>query len=376
MPTPAFNSNDLAQLRSWASRGDKMAALLIRAFDTGRASDKEVHLARAATTANRASLSGLTNTVLDGITPAADDLILVKAQTDPKDNGLYLAASGAWTRLKDDQGADVIRPGMIVQIREGNTLADTMWSCTSNATVVGTNNIVFAQLASSVASVSPVALSGSSYMVYEQDFLLASGGTLPAPLAKDLNGTTTGDYKDDTAGGVYSLATTAVAEAQDAQLTFGNQLVVDPSQGPVFEARVRVNIPGATITADERWVVGLCSNHTNSEDALDAVTSNVWFRGEGANLNILIESDDGTNDDDDNDTTVDYADNTWMLLKIDMSDLDAVAFYIDGVSVGTLDLGALSGSTLLQPIFCYQRDGGSEVNLLEVDWFRIVQGRA
>jgi hypothetical protein len=371
-------SQDMAVLRSLASRGDKVAAVLVRSFDTSRAADKELILARCATTANSAR-SGIVTTI-DGITLVAGDLILVRAQTDPKENGIYVAVAGAaWTRLKDDQGDDVIRPGMVVQVREGTTLADTMWTCTSDATVVGTDNIVYAQLTTAVAqgALSPASVDGASYFSLGEDFVLASSGTLPPPHAKDLNNSATGDYLNDTAGGVYSLATAAVSEAEDAQLTWGNQRVLDPTQGLIFEARVRVNIPGATITADERWVVGLASDHTNSEDALDAVVSNAWFRGEGANLNIFIEGDDGTTDTDDTDSTVDYVDNTWMVLKIDMTDLAAVKFYIDGVQVATtLDLSALSGSTLLQPIFCYQRDAGSEINLLQIDWYRVTQGRA
>jgi len=224
--------------------------------------------------------------------------------------------------------------------------------------------------------VAPNAIDMANFFVLAEDFLQAASGTLPAPWAKDLNLTASGDYVNDTAGGLYSLATAAVSEAQDAQLTWGNQLMVDPTKKPVFEARVRINIPGATITADERWVVGLCSDHTNSEDALDAVVSNVWFRGEGANLNIFIEGDDGTHDVDDSDTTIDYVDNTYLLFKIDMSNLAAVKMYINGVQVATtLNLSALTGATLLQPILCYQRDAGTEINLLQVDWVRVTCGR-
>lgn len=375
MTTPALPAQDLAYLRSLASRGDKMAALMIRAFDTLRSSDKEVHLARVATTANHA-LTGVT--AIDGETPAAGDIILVRANTDASENGLYVAAAGAWTRVKDDQGADVIRPGMLVQVLEGSTLQDTLWAITTDTIVLGTDDIAFSQmLEAAVAggSISPAAINGGAVFAYEQDFPLAASGTIPPPLAKDLNNSATGDYLADTAGGVYSLATAAVSEAQAAQLTFGNQNIIDPTKGPVFEARVRVNIPGATITADERWVVGLCSDHTNSEDALDAVVSNVWFRAEGANLELVIEGDDGTTDTDDQAITPDYVDNTWLLLKIDMTDLAAVEFFVNGVSVGTVDVTLLSGSTMLQPIFCYQRDAGDEINLLQIDWFKITQSR-
>lgn len=214
-------------------------------------------------------------------------------------------------------------------------------------------------------------LEGAGYFDMQQDFALINGGTLPAPHAKDLNGSATGDYVADAIGGVYSLATAAVSEAEDAQLTFGNQLMLDPAAGLIFEARVRVNIPGATISADERWVVGLCSDHTNSEDSLDNTTSNLWFRGEGANLNIYVEGDDGTTDTDDSDTGSDYVDNTWMLLKIDCTNLSAVKFSINGTVVATVSVPLLTASTPLQPIFCYQRDAGTEINLLQIDWYRV-----
>jgi hypothetical protein len=225
-------------------------------------------------------------------------------------------------------------------------------------------------------SVLPSVSDTPNYSTVMEDFLAGAGTTLPKPWAKDLNGTTTGDYLANTANGVYSLATAAVSEAQDAQLTWGDQLMINPLKKPIFETKVRVNIPGATITADERWVVGLCSAHANSEDALDAVVSNVWFKGEGANLNIYIEGDDGTHDVDDTDSTVDYVDNTYLTFKIDMSDLTKVAMYINGVKVATtLNLSSLLATDLLQPIFCYQRDAGSEINLLQPDWVRVTFGR-
>lgn len=378
MPNAIVLTQEMAHLRHLAQGGDKSAHAIVAVFDALRSEGKEISIARAATTANR-TLSGLTSTVLDGQTPDDNDVILVKSQTDAKENGLYLAHTGTWERLKNYNNEYVLTPGMLVYVRLGTTLTTTMWVCTSTTTVVGTDDINYSQFlgaAVSASSIVPTGINGGAYFEYHEDFILASSGTLPPPLAKDLNNSATGDYLNDILGGVYSLATAAVSEAQDAQLTFANQNIIDPTKGPIFEARVRVNIPGATITADERWVVGLCSDHTNSEDSLDNTVTNVWFRGEGANLNIFIEGDDGTHDTDDTDSTVDYVDNAYLLFKIDMTSLAAVKMYIDGVLIGTtLNLSSLTNANVLQPIFCYQRDAGSEINLLQVDWFRIVQGR-
>lgn len=104
-----------------------------------------VIVARAATTADR-SLTGLTNTNLDGVTPVAGDVILVRANTDPVENGLYVAAAGAWTRMKDSENADVLKSGLLVQVEEGSTLADKLYALTTNDPfVVGTDAIAFAE---------------------------------------------------------------------------------------------------------------------------------------------------------------------------------------------------------------------------------------
>jgi hypothetical protein len=223
---------------------------------------------------------------------------------------------------------------------------------------------------------SPAILDEATYFVVRDDFPLTAGGTLPAPLAKTLQNAATGDYVASAPGGVYSLATVVTSEAEAAQLTFNDHLIIDPTKGPVFEARVRVNMPGATITADERFVVGLASAHATAQASLDAVVSNIWFRGEGANLNIFAEWDDGTHDADDRDTLVDYVKNTFVVLKIDMTDLTKVKFLVNGVQTSQVgNLSALTSANLLQPIFCYQRDAGTEINQLQVDWFRVYSTR-
>jgi len=228
-----------------------------------------------------------------------------------------------------------------------------------------------------VADSEPWGAIGGSFFCKSYDFELDAAGTLPAPLAKDLQtANIAGDFVADVAGGVWALTHDGTSEAQAGQLTFGDQLVFDPTKNPIFEARLKINFDGATFSADQRAVVGLCSAHTNAEDGLDAVVSNLWFRVEGANLNILIESDDGTLDDDDNDSTLDIVDNTYTVFRIDASDLNAVKFYVNGVLITqTLDAGALTNSNMLQPIFCIQRDAGAEAEVMSIDWYRVRAAR-
>ena len=107
----------------------------------------------AGTTAN-ITLSG-TQTV-DGVVLIAGDRVLVKNQTAPADNGLYLCAAGSWTRTTDmDTWAEV--PGAYVFVEGGSTLADTGWVCTSDAGgTIGVTAIVWAQFSGAGSGVSSI----------------------------------------------------------------------------------------------------------------------------------------------------------------------------------------------------------------------------
>lgn len=96
---------------------------------------------RLATTANLVALSGLQT--IDGVTLVANDRVLVKNQTTASQNGIYVAASGAWTRATDFDSGDV-RAGDFVYVTEGATNADTGWLLiTNNPITIGTTALSF-----------------------------------------------------------------------------------------------------------------------------------------------------------------------------------------------------------------------------------------
>jgi len=94
-----------------------------------------------ATTAN-ITLSG-TQTI-DGIAVTANDRVLVKDQTDAKENGIYVCAAGAWSRA-DDMDADAEFPGSAVFIKQGTVSADLGYVCTNDSVTVGSTDISFTQ---------------------------------------------------------------------------------------------------------------------------------------------------------------------------------------------------------------------------------------
>jgi hypothetical protein len=105
---------------------------------------------RAASTANGALATAFANgQVIDGVTLVTGDRILIKFQSTGSDNGIYtVAASGAPARATDaDSAAELVNATCYVS--EGSTLADTQWTCTTNAPItLGTTALSFAQLTS------------------------------------------------------------------------------------------------------------------------------------------------------------------------------------------------------------------------------------
>lgn len=74
---------------------------------------------------NVASLSGLD--AIDDVTPNAGDIVLLTAQTDATQNGLWAVASGAWTRPADYASAAVLKGVMYILVSEGTSGADTKY---------------------------------------------------------------------------------------------------------------------------------------------------------------------------------------------------------------------------------------------------------
>lgn len=68
---------------------------------------------------------------IDGVTTASSR-VLVKNQTAPAENGIYLTGSGAWSRVTDmDAWTEVY--GAFVAVETGTIWKDTMWLCTADS---------------------------------------------------------------------------------------------------------------------------------------------------------------------------------------------------------------------------------------------------
>ena len=97
---------------------------------------------RIASTANL-GLTGLA--AIDGVTPVAGDRILAKNQTTTTQNGVYVAAAGAWARSTDADVSAEVLSGTLVVVNEG-TQANTAWTLTTDGTInLGVTGLTFAR---------------------------------------------------------------------------------------------------------------------------------------------------------------------------------------------------------------------------------------
>ena len=138
---------------------------------------------RAATTGN-ITLSG-TQTV-DGVSLSVGDSVLVKNQTTASANGIYLVASGAWTRRNDaDENAEVTS-GLTVTVTEGTNKGTgsaqsvpLAWTLsTQDPIVVGTTALTFAVAGgggTTYTSGNGLSLTGNTFAVVPGNGILADG---------------------------------------------------------------------------------------------------------------------------------------------------------------------------------------------------------
>ncbi len=100
---------------------------------------------RVATTENIV-LSGAQQ--IDGVAVLSGQRVLVVAQTAAKDNGIYVAANGAWLRAADANASIKVTPNLTVMVEEGAANGESLWHLVTNGPItLGTTALSFEMLA-------------------------------------------------------------------------------------------------------------------------------------------------------------------------------------------------------------------------------------
>lgn len=128
---------------------------------------------RAATTANITIATALNNgDTLDGVTLATGDQVLVKNQTAPAENGVYVVGVTPVRAAEFDAYNE--HPGSLLAVAEGTTNADTLWLCTSNdGGTLGTTSISF----SAFSVTTPTFVGFSAYRATDQGSVVPGAWT-------------------------------------------------------------------------------------------------------------------------------------------------------------------------------------------------------
>lgn len=204
-----------------------------------------------------------------------------------------------------------------------------------------------------------------------QDFHFKAAATEPLPWKKAVVGTTpTGDFLANAADGIYKLLLTSTDEVQTARLDWADQLLIPASCGWIFQAK----LAKSAITTAQRVVFGMATAYNAT---LDSVAENAWFRFEASNV-LRFETDDNTTDSalTAGNPSVTNVASAYDLYTIDGRDINNIGFYIGDNKLGSLAAGALTAAMLLQPLVVIQKDSGTGVPFILLDYVRLEWNRS
>lgn len=140
--TVDVNSKRITNLADPTGSQDAATKAYVDAIQTGLDIKASV---RAATTANIT----LSNTqTVDGVALSVGDRVLVKNQSTGSQNGIYVVASGSWTRSTDcdNTPGTEVTSGLFTFVEEGTVNADSGWTLTTDGTItLGTTALTFVQ---------------------------------------------------------------------------------------------------------------------------------------------------------------------------------------------------------------------------------------
>lgn len=224
MPLRAMNGVDFASQRgiNLASPSSATDAVNKAYVDNLQAGLEWKDGVVAATTTNGTLASSFANgSVIDTVTLATGNRILIKNQTTQSDNGIYTVnASGAPTRATDaNTSASLNNATVFVIPAAGSVNGGTAWTQTTANPTVGTSNIVFSQFGAGTTYTAGngIAITSGSIAVTPEShgsISVGSGGI-------QIGTSAAGSGIAVSANGVISLAATPLAKYA-ATLTSGS----------------------------------------------------------------------------------------------------------------------------------------------------------
>ena len=261
---------------------------------------------RLATTGNIASLSGLLT--VDGFAVSAGDRVLVKSQATLSQNGIYVAAVGAWARASDFAA---LEPGYAVLVREGGVNGQTAWQFTKAEVTLGPSDYTAAYDPNAVGGVT---LSGADItslndlsgngrhftqaVTSEQPGVVDEGGIQVAEFLYDPGAAPNGQWLESVVGSNTFLGTNAFTILAEAKPQTDNPAGVfsyDQYAAVLMDTDGSGGLGFYTDAGSPRAIacvqVGFVPNASTS-----AVTLNAWYfmasRYTGGSIDLRLNDED------------------------------------------------------------------------------------
>lgn len=180
-------------------------------------------------------------------------------------------------------------------------------------------------------------------------------------------------------GGVYGITLASTNELEIVGFDKGDNLLIQGNLPFYFETRVKVV---HTMAANEKLVFGLASA---MNPTLDNITRNAWFLLAGS-TDLLIETDDGTDDNDDKDTGHDITAGSFYIYSIERG-VDGIVYFTKADGDGqnrktwtmsrTFGLNEPSfGANNLQPVILASKSTGTTQPQIQIDYLLYGGARA
>ncbi|QHF39600.1 hypothetical protein PspS34_15585 [Pseudomonas sp. S34] len=85
---------------------------------------------------------------IDDVAVAAGDRVLVTAQAETQNNGVYVVSAEGWTRAADADNSLEVTPGLFIHVEQGTTNGDSLWQLVTDAPItLGTTGLQFEMIA-------------------------------------------------------------------------------------------------------------------------------------------------------------------------------------------------------------------------------------
>ncbi len=251
-----------------------------KGYVDGVASGLQIHNPVRAATVGNITLSGAQT--IDGVSVIATDRVLVKDQSAGQDNGIYVAAAGAWVRATDLDLTSELISGIFVFVQEGTVNDNTGWVLsTANPMTLGTTPQVWSQF------------SGAGQVIAGTG-LTKSGNTLDVGGGDGITMAADGHSVNiDTAAGLKFDASSPkkvqVAISTDLEFSAGNLRLAAAVAGAGLTGGAGAALAvgagtGLTVAAD---AIGITAGGVGPTELAASVAGNGLTGGGGSAINVV-----------------------------------------------------------------------------------------